>query len=162
MRKLSLYDLSADFDALMSADTDDEVTSALADIVAGEIEKKAESYCQFLKMMESTVDNYKAEEKRISEGRKIIENKIARARERMKECLLLANIDKLEAGTFKISVGLTSGSVAIDDITKIPQKFLTVIPASFVPDKSQISRAIKAGEQVTGCHLEAGTMLRIK
>jgi 7-cyano-7-deazaguanine synthase in queuosine biosynthesis len=162
MRKLSLYDLSKDFDNLMNADTDDEVTSALADIVAGEIEKKAESYCQFLKMLESTVETYKAEEKRISEGCKSIEKKIARAKERMKECLLLANIDKLDAGTFKISVGLTSGSVAIDDITKIPQKFLTVIPASFVPDKNAIKAAIKAKEEVPGAHIEANTALKIK
>lgn len=161
-RRLTLYELTQDFDQLMSADTDDEITSALTDIVAGEIEKKAESYCKFLKVMESTIDNYKAEEKRISEGRKSIENKVRLAKDRMKDCLLAANIDKLSAGTFKISVSLSPGTVEIDNVTEIPQKFLTLVPAQYIPDKNAIKAAIKAGESVPGARIEAGTMMRIK
>lgn len=91
-----------------------------------------------------------------------MENKAERVRERMKECLLNANIDKVAAGTFKVSVSLSPGSVAIDNASDIPPRFLTIIPESYTPDKNAIKAAIKAGEIVPGCHIEAGFQLRIK
>lgn len=161
-RNLTLYDLTNDFNKLMDAESDDEITNALIEIASGEIEKKAESYCKFLATVESTIEQFKAEEKRIADARKSLENKVKRAKERMKECLLAANIDKVSAGTFKISIRLSPGTVEIDDLEQIPQKFLTVIPQQYVPDKNAIKTAIKAGEEVPGAHIEAGTMMTIR
>lgn len=160
-RKLSLYDLTSDFAALMEADGDDEITNALTEISAGEIEKKAESYCQFLATMEATAETFKAEEQRIANARKAIENKVKSVRDRMKECLLAANIDKLTAGTFKISIALTGGSVVIDDMEKIPATFKTIVHTVTV-DKNELKQAIKNGLVKEGAHIEAGTSLRIK
>ena len=158
--KIQLYKLTADFAALMECE--DDISSALADIVAGEIEAKAENICKFLTMVETTAEQFKNEEKRIADSRRALENKAARIREYIKDSLLSANIDKLTAGTFKISVGLSAGSVQIDDASIIPAKFLTVIPESYVPDKAAIKEAIKNKESVPGAHIEAGYMLRIK
>ncbi len=157
----SLYNLTADFAALMAADGDDEITNALIEISAGEIQKKAESYCQFLATMESTAETFKAEEQRIANARKSIENKVKVVKDRMKDCLLAADIDKLTAGTFKISIAMTGGSVVIDDMEKIPARFKTVV-SSVTVDKNELKAAIKSGELKDGAHIEAGTSLRIK
>lgn len=157
----SLYNLTSDFTQLMECDTDEEITNALIEISAGEIEKKAENYCQFIASMEATADAFKAEEQRISSARRAIENKVKAVKDRMKECLLSANIDKLSAGTFKISVAMTGGSVVIDDMEKIPARFKTVV-SSVTVDKNELKAAIKSGELKEGAHLEAGTSLRIK
>lgn len=156
----SLYQLTTDFDALM--DADDDISSALANIVAGEIEAKAENVCKFLTVLETTAEQFKAEEKRIADARKALENKAARVRDYIKESLLNAGIDKVTAGTFKLSISLSGGSVAIDDPSSIPAKYLTIIPEQHIPDRVAIKAAIKGGENVPGAHIEAGYTLRIK
>ena len=156
----SLYQLTTDFSNLMECD--DDISSALADIVAGQIEHKAENVCKFLTVLETTAEQFKAEEKRISSARKALENKAERVKEYIKESMLNADIEKLSAGTFKLSVSLSPGSVAIDDIASLPARFLTVIPEQYQPDKAAIKAAIKAGEDVPGAHIEAGYTLRIR
>jgi hypothetical protein len=158
----ALYKLTDDFSQLMDLDGDEEVVNALVEIVAGEIEKKAENICKFVKILESTAVQFKDEEKRIADRRKSMEGKAERIRTYMRDSLLSANIDKLTAGTFKVAVSLSPGSVAIDDMASIPPRFLTVIPEQYVPDKAAIKAAIKADpHSVPGAHIEAGYMLRI-
>lgn len=115
----SLYTLTKDFDALMELDTPDEFDNQLIQIVAGQIEQKAGNVCQFIKILETTAEQFRTEEQRISTARKALENKAERVREYMKQALLTANIDKVSAGTFKVSVGLSPGSIAIDDLASI-------------------------------------------
>lgn len=158
----SLYTLTKDFDALMELDTPDEFDNQLIQIVAGQIEQKAGNVCQFIKILETTAEQFRTEEQRISTARKALENKAERVREYMKQALLTANIDKVSAGTFKVSVGLSPGSIAIDDLASIPPRFLTVIPEQYQPDKAAIKTAIKAGEFVPGAHLDCGFQLRIR
>jgi cell fate (sporulation/competence/biofilm development) regulator YmcA (YheA/YmcA/DUF963 family) len=157
----SLYKMTDDLNALMDSDSD-EITDSLINIISGEIEVKAEIICKFLKVLETTADQFKAEEKRIAAARKSLENKADRVRECMKAALLNANIDKVTAGTFKVSVSLNQGSVAIDSPDLIPARFMTIIPEQHIPDKAAIAAAIKGGENVTGAHIEAGYTLRIK
>jgi hypothetical protein len=160
-KKQSLYDLTAEFYALMEADTDDDISSALTEL-SGQIEAKAEHYCHFLNTIDSDIDRYRAEEKRIATARKAMESKVERVREYMKEALLAANIMSVSAGTFKISVVKTAGKLVIEDSAVIPAQFLTYVPASTVPNNAEIKEAIKDGESVPGAKIEAGFSLRIK
>lgn len=157
----SLYQLTDDFNQLMEAEAEDEIAMALVEILAGEIEVKAENICKLIKTIDGTAEQFKAEEKRIAERRKAMENKSARIREYMRDRLLSANIDKIQAGTFKISIG-TVGSCAIDNLEAIPPKFLTIIPEQYQPDKNAIKAAIKAGESVPGAHIEASFSMTIR
>ena len=158
----ALYKLTSDFEALMELEGDEDVVNALIEIVAGDIEKKVESVCKFVKILEGTAVQFKAEEQRIAARRKSLENRAESVREYMKQALLNANIDKVSAGTFNVAVSLSPGSVAIDDLSAIPPRFLTVIPEQFVPDKAAIKAEIKADtHSVPGCHIEAGYTLRI-
>lgn len=157
----SLYQLTDDFSQLIDADGEDEISMALLDLLSSEIEAKGESICKFVKVLETTAAQFKDEEKRIAERRKALENKAQRVREYMRDRLLSANIDKLAAGTFKISIS-TVGSCVVDDPAKLPAKFLTVIPEQYQPDKNAIKAAIKNGEAVPGAHIEANYSMTIR
>ena len=158
---MNLYKLTDEFNALMECDSD-EVTAALVEIAAGEIEAKTEGYCKFLAVMESNIEQFKAEEKRIAGARKAMENTVERSREYMKQALLNANIDKITCGTFKVSVSMTSGSLVIDRPLEVPARYVTIIPEQHIPDKAAIKAAIKAGEPCDYAHIEANTALRIR
>ncbi len=156
---ISLYKLTDDFNALMDIDDPDEVDNALLTIVSGDIEKKAENICKLVKMVEASAEAFKTEEKRISERRKALENKADRIRQYMKESLLNANIDKVDAGTFRVSVGLSQGTLIIDDSSSLPAEYMKVV---YEPDKAGIKAAIKKGGAVPGAHIEAGITLTIR
>lgn len=161
-KKFSLYELTEGFSKLMELEDDEETVAALVEIVSGEIEAKTESLCKFIKILNSTAEQFKAEEERIKEARKALENKAERVKEYMKGALIGASIDRVNAGTFKVSVCASPASVVIDDLDRIPARFLTIIPEQHVPDKTRIRDAIKAGEDVPGAHLQAGLSLRIR
>jgi Siphovirus Gp157 len=157
-----LYELTQDFRDWMDIEDPTEEDSALLAIVAGQIEKKAENICKLVKWLESTAEVFKGEEKRIADRRKSMENKAARVREFLKASLLNADITKVSAGTFKISVSLSPGTVVIDDIDAIPGQYITIIPAQKKADLNAIKAAIKADPRsMTGAHVEAGFTLRI-
>lgn len=156
----TLYQLTDDLQQLMEADAEDEVSAALIELVSCEIEKKSEGICKLVKVLETTAEQFKAEEKRIADRRKAMESKAARIREFMRDRLLAADITKLDAGTFKVSIG-TVGSCAIDDIEAIPARYKTVVQTVTV-DKNMIKKAIKEGETVPGAHIEAGYSMTIR
>lgn len=158
---MNIYQLATEFDNYLNAETDEELASALAEITAGQIEKKAESFCKFLANTEADIDAYKAEEKRLAANRKSLENKVARSKEFLKSALIAGNIDKITAGTFKISVAKTAGKLVIDDPELVPNQYKDIV-TTVVLRNEDIKADLKAGIDVSGSHIEDGYSLRIK
>lgn len=161
-RKLSLYQLTTDFDNYMNAETDQEIATALAEITSGQIEKKAESICKFLVSLDGDIDKFKAEEKRISDARKAMENKYDRIKEYMKSAMENAGIANVAAGTFKVSIAKNPPALKEVNRDDCPASFRTIIVETWEPDKARIKEALKAGEAVEGYELTTGKSLRIK
>lgn len=160
--KLTLYELTKDFDTYMNAETDEEMAAALADITAGQIEIKAESYCQFITSLEGFADTCKAEADRISKVAKAAKNKADRIKEHMKTCLESAGINTLPAGTFKINLQNNPPALKEIDRELCPASFKVVIPETWQPDNARIKEALKNGETVDGYELTVGKSLRIR
>ncbi len=158
---MNIYQLTTDFDNYMNAETDEEIAMALAEITAGQIEKKAESFCKFLANVESDIEAYKAEEKRLSTNRKSLENKVARSKEFLKSALLAGNIDKLTAGVFKISVAKTAGSLVIENPDLVPNQYKDIVQ-TVVCRNADIKADLAAGIEVPGAFIQSGYSLRIK
>lgn len=157
----ALYTLTQDLADWLEIDDPTEEDNALIAIISGQIEKKAESICQFIRTLETNAEQFKAEEQRISNRRKALEHKAERIRAYIKQSMLDADITKINAGTFKLSVALSPGSVVIDDINAVPPQYKTIIQ-EIKPDKKAISAAIKQKpDSVPGAHLEAGFVLRL-
>lgn len=161
-KSMSLYNLTDDFTRYMEAETDEELASALADITAGQIEVKAQSYCQFIASLEGFADTCKAESDRIAKVAKVAKNKADRIKEHMKECLVNANIMSLPAGTFKVSIQNNPPALNKINDELTPASYRVVVPETWFPDNSRIKDALKNGEQVAGWELTVGKSLRIK
>ena len=161
-KALSLYTMTDDFKKYMESETDEEMASALADITAGQIEVKAQSYCQLIASLEGFSDQCKAEADRISKAAKFAKNKADRIKEHMKECLINADIMSLQSGTFKVT--LQNNPPALSELNRdeCPASYRVIIPETWEADKARIKEALKAGESVPGYDLTVGKSLRIK
>ena len=160
LSKKSLYQLTAEMSELFNSDS--EISEELMEKVFGDIQTKAENTCHFITQITGEIAMFKAEEERLKARRTSLENLQTRIKERVKQSMENLEMDSLKAGTFTLSLAKTAGSTVIDDLEKIPAQFLTYVPAQCIADKTAIKAAIKAGETVTGAHVEQSKSLRIK
>lgn len=159
MKSLSLYHISQEMQTLIDAD---EINDELLTAAIGDIEKKSESVCHFIRNVESTVDIFKAEEKRISARRKALENTITRIKEYAKLCMENMGAEKITAGTFTLSIQNNPPALHIEEGAEPPAEYCIIIPESRVWDKDKAKADIKAGKEVTGATLTVGRSIRIR
>ena len=142
----------------------DEIT--ILDTLEGEstnIAEKIEDYGWVIKNFESFEKQLNDEEFRLSERRKMIHKKIERIKEQLFTGMVNGRIDKVECPVFTISIASNPPSVIIDSEVLIPNEFWTVpdLPVP-VPNKAAIKAAIKAGNEVPGCHMESSKRLQMR
>lgn len=154
----SLYQLTDNMLALLAADdvTDEQIESAF-----GAITEKSNHICHFLADLGGEIDKFKAEEKRISDRRKAMENKEKRLREYIKETMLRLGAERLEAGTFTITLSPSQGSLEITDAGAIPAEYKTVEQVITI-DKAAVKKALADGVDIEGAAIVPGYTLRIK
>ena len=156
-----LYDLTAELAAWMEIEDPTEEQEAMGAIISGQIEEKAESMVKAMKWAEARADEFAAEEKRLAVGKKAHKNKAERIKENLKAAMDAADIMKISAGTFKVSLSKSVGKLMIDDEEIIPMMFYKTIPEQYVVDEAAVKLAMKDGGVVPGAHIEAGFTLRI-
>lgn len=156
---MRLYELTEEYDRLLDMEGE-EAEQALM-VVCADLQKKAGNICKFLANCDSDVEAIKAEESRLAARRKAIENTSKKVKDYVKMQMAVHDISKIDAGTFKLSLSPSSGSVEIDDMEQLPPRFKTIVQEVKV-DKTAIKAAIKSGEDVPGCHIDEGYTLRIK
>lgn len=161
---MTLYELTAEFQELLNMmedpEIDDQVLADTLAAVAGEIEAKAEGYAAVITILEGDVTAIKAEEHRLSERRRIFENRIARMKDTVKAAMLLANKPKIESPLFTLTVRKTAPSLVIDDEGAIPECYWKQADPTI--DKVALKADIKAGLECGYAHLESGQTLNIK
>ena len=164
MNSLSLYEIKNGFVHLMAKDdmTDEEKT-----IIKGELTElllaKSENIIGFSKNLELTIEAMKAEEKRMAENRKSLENKLDNFKEYVKECMEAMGNTKIETTLGTISVAKNPISVEIVNEEIIPNKYKAQVITTKV-DKKAISDDFKStGELIDGVNIiTTKTSLRIK
>ena len=88
MQNLSLYDIVGAFPKLidqeeMSEEDKKEVEKELIEL----LQRKSQNLIGYTRNIELTIEAMKSEEKRISEQRKAMENKLEKFKEYVKECM---------------------------------------------------------------------------
>lgn len=156
---MSLYKLSDEMERLLEDETTDETALQR---VFGDIQKSAQSLCQHMANLDGEIDMFKAEEARLADRRKAIENRQAQLKQYLKDGMERLSIDKLKAGTFTIDLQDSPPSVEVTDESKVPARFFVTIPETHKLDKKEVSSAIKKGEAVPGCELKQGKHIRIR
>ena len=156
-------ELSVLWDLMESGELDDDALIGAFDVAKEDLAIKLEGYCKFIKNLESDIPGLKAEEQRLYDRRKTMENTIDRCKNAMKFALNTAGERKIACGTFTVAVQDTTPSVVLDEpyIENIPEEYL--VPQEPKIDKKKIKADIDAGKDLEGiAHLEKGTSLRIR
>ncbi len=162
MANTSIYDINKAFQSIVDMVADGELTQedfqqALAELEQSKVEKCGNAIC-YLNMRKQAIEAMKAEEKRISTQRKMLE----KGNKSLEEAFayVLNNMGDKEVITRYgvMKVRKNPPAVVVDDLSKVPTKFQHQ-KIEVTLDKVAIKNAIKAGEEVAGCHIEQSEKL---
>lgn len=160
----SIYELNRDYQevaALLDTAESEEELQAINDTLAMldcSIEEKLENTAKFIKNVESDVQGIKLEIERLQALKKTKENAIERLKGNIEYAMKEKGIDALSVGTFKCGYR-KSESVEVDDLKSIPNDY---IKTEIKPDKTAIKKALKAGEEISGVHIQTNMNFYIK
>jgi hypothetical protein len=165
---MTLYEINQEIARAIEA-MFDSVDEETGEIHAGTVEifnnlkvardEKIENIGVYMKNLQAEADLIKKEEQALKERRERKEKKYDRLKK-----YLTDNLDGNPWESSKVSLSFRiSHPVEIDDESQIPEKYMKAPKIEDPkPDKTAISKAIKAGEKVPGAHIEEKKNLQIK
>ena len=162
----NIYELAQDYltisEMMENPELDPEFLADTMEAVEGALEIKAENYAKVMKNLEGDVAALKAEETRLSEKRKAIENNIKNMKMALQSMMTITGKTKFKTDLFSFGIQKNAPSVVIDtDINNLPTEFLKFREPEV--DKTKLKEALKNGEDLSGyCHLEQSESLRIR
>ncbi|WP_217580382.1 siphovirus Gp157 family protein [Lysinibacillus sp. GbtcB16] len=155
----TLYELRGSFAQIQQMIEDgQEGLEDTLDSITDAVEEKLEAYAMVIKNIESDVEGIKSEEKRLAERRKIMENGITRMKQAIAETLQGSGQDKVKTEKFTFSFRKSS-KVEVSDIDSLPQQYVKV---ERTISRSELAKALKAGEQIEGAQLIENQSLSIR
>lgn len=164
---MTIYELSSDYIAILAMMEDPEVDEqTLADTlegIEGALEDKADNYARVMRQMDADAKAIKAEEERLYNRRKSIENRSAWLKKTLQTVMEETGKTKFKTQFFSFGIQKNAPSVVIDatDIDSIPADYLVQQAPKI--DKTKIAADIKAGADLSGiAHLEQTESLRIR
>lgn len=150
----TMYALSEEFarlvDLFEDPDADEDEINSELDRLTGDIETKAHGIAVVAQALKRRHEMLKAERQRIAAREKAAENAYERLKARTYEALKLLRTDRIDTGTFTLSIALNNPSVDVLDENAIPPDYWR-IPAPEV-DKVAILEHWRAtgGKSITG------------
>ena len=164
MNNLSLYEITSAFPVLMdNEEITEEEKKKIEDELIVLLQQKSQNIIGYTKNIELTINAMKEEEKRISENRKALENKMIRFKEYVKECMENNGITKIETSLGTLSIAKSPTSVEIVNEDEVTSEFKQEITTIKI-DKTKIKDNFKeTGEIPAGVNIiTTNTNLRIK
>ncbi|WP_091014447.1 MULTISPECIES: siphovirus Gp157 family protein [Paenibacillus] len=119
--------------------------------IEDEVSVKVENIVKFMKNIEGDIEAFKNEEKRLEKKRKYLQNKFDGLKNYMQTTLEVSNIDKVNAGTFKVKLQTNPPSINIVDPKKVPDKYKTAQDPKI--DSKALLKDVKNGLKVEGAIL---------
>lgn len=163
----SLYNITNNFVELMNKAQEGELTedeyNRLGEELAIQLQQKSSNIIGYYKNIELLINGMKEEEKRISDNRKSLENKLNKFKEYVKENMDKLGITKIETELGTLSISSNPASVEIINEDEIPAEFKQEIITTII-DKTAIKKHFKeTGEIPAGTNIiTTNTSLRIK
>ena len=164
---LALYEIVAEFrDAaaqLSTLDVDEQTIDDTLEALRFPLEQKATNVACIVRNLEATAEAIKQAENQMADRRTAIENRAKRIREYLRVNMESAGVKEIDSPWFKLSIRKNPPAVVIERETDVPKLYMRQAPPPPpAPDKREILAALKAGDVVPGCRLEAKTRLEIK
>ena len=104
---------------------------------------------------------YDAEIKRLSENKRILQNRIEYMKDKMVEYMQATGQKTANAGTFKLTMR-ENKSCEVENIDLIPMEYMREIPAKLEPDKKQMLKDMKDGKRIDGASLKTSYSVTAK
>ena len=152
----SLYELSAGYAMLVNAydtaETDEEredILQMLAD-AEGDIADKGEAYAKVIKNVQSDVDGYKAEAKRLTAKAEAGENLIKRLKGAMLDSMKLTGHTEIQTSIGKWRIQNNPWSCEVVDIDKVPMQY-HIKQEDKIDKAGLLKQFALTGEVVDGC-----------
>lgn len=155
---MKLYDIAEIYENLENID-DEVAVAAAMDAVDAALEEKLESTAKVIRNLEAEADGLEAEEKRLKARKTAVKNRIADIKGYVQGNLEAMGKDKVISGIFKWSIQANKPSVNILDEDLIPDAYWEI---ERKPMKTEIKKAIEAGELTEGVELVRTKSLRLR
>lgn len=134
-----------------------EVINTLTD----SIQEKAENIALMLGNMDADITAIKAEEERLYNRRKALENSKTSLKNYLEDNFKKLGLDKVKTATHTISLQNNPPSVNILDQNILPKDYQIHIDV-WKPDKKKIIEVLKSGQAVPGVEMVQNQSLRIR
>ena len=126
------------------------------------IETKVVGIVQMLKNWESEVPGYDAEIKRLTESRDAINNRVKTLKNYLKQCLELAQLEKIKIGVHSVRLQNNSrGAVIVEDLKLVPAKYMDIVPEHTEVNNERVLADIKANVEIPGVKYQIGKHVRL-
>lgn len=119
-----------------------------------EFSTKVESTAVVISEMIAESEALDSEIKRLQGRKRVRDNNVERLKDHLRHAMQEAGEAKVTGDRYTVTLGKPGVSVAIEG--DVPEQYQRVVPETRVPDKTAISKALKAGETVTGATLVEG------
>lgn len=164
---MTLYELTSEYLDLLAMledpDVDEDLINDTLEGIDGELEAKADGYARVMRQMDADAKAIKAEEERLANRRKSMENRSAALKSRLQQMMEITGKVKFKTELFSFGIQKNPAAVVIDEqyIENIPECYLIIQEPKI--DKQKIKEDLKAGLDLEGiAHLEQTESLRIR
>lgn len=166
--KVSLYNLTTDMldlqnQLIESIDDDgvvDTLISSALEVKEKEFLEKAVAVAAVYRKFDNEITLYEQEIKRLQDYKKRLENCRDRVKSNLSTACERLGIEEIKGMYANISFR-SSENVEIDNLDLIPKEYLTE-KVEIKPDKTAIKKAIIAGKDIQGAHIEKHKNINIK
>ncbi|WP_050613289.1 siphovirus Gp157 family protein [Bacillus testis] len=143
---------AADLDPITLRDTLDAIEEAIDD--------KAENTAKLIRSLQGDIEAIKAEEKRLAERRKALENRVDSIKLYLQNQMEAVGLDKVKRPTVTVSIQNNPPSINVVDESLIPSEYMIPQPAKI--SKKDILSCIKGGGFVPGAEMTVTKGVRIR
>lgn len=163
----ALYEMTTQLKQLQNIDAENEneelAIQETLDLIEGDFEEKANAIIQFVNSLDKTmVEPIDYEIKRLQQRKKTLQNRQKQMRDYLRQNMQASGINKIESPFFTITLAKARQVVHVTDESALPDSMISV-KTEIKPNKTEILKALKEGEEVPGAELVYGeTSLRIK
>ncbi len=156
----ALYEISKQFQELaaLAESGDEDLAVAVRDTmegIEGEFQEKGKALAMVTLNMDGDLDAIQAQIDRLSERKRILQNRKDSLKEYLRTNMEASGITKITHPLFTITLGKGKPIVVIDSENDIPDEYMNTKVTS-TPAKAEIAKAIKEGIEVPGAHSETG------
>ncbi len=164
MSNLSLYEITNAFPILMeNEEITEEDKKQIKEELTILLQQKSQNVIGYVRNKELTIEAMKFEEKRISEQRKSLENRLTKFKEYVKECMENNDITKIETSLGSLTIAKSPISVEIKNENEVPSEFKQEVVTVKIDKKAIADNFKETGEIPNGVEIHTGnTNLRIK